>query len=196
MKSLLILLGMSALAGYRVASPLPRHLSYLPEPEFGPLVSCVELEKRDGLVTKKGTGQTFSGQTIIYSGGLLHIQAFRNGADPTYLPEPPEVGGLMFPNHPACHVAVREYIQEHGPGHNEYMFLMEYGTKADLPVLLYGLQSMGETTNRAIVCTRAHCVYALEMISGARPGYNYSDWAQWWKQQHRTDPPQWKPERE
>ena len=66
----------------------------------------------------------------------------------------------------------------------------------DIPILLYGLHAMGETTNLALVCTRIHCVDALCRITGTNVGYNYSDWAKWWKEKHGTEPVQWKPEKE
>lgn len=159
-----------------------------------PVVAWSHLEGRHGRFYSKGTTNLFTGRAVSYpnyfypdcivDGRKLDLMAVSNN--------PKNIG----PDAAPYQDALRDYVQEHGPGHNEYIFFCQHGRESDIPALLYGLKSMGETTNSAIGCTRAHCLEALQSVTGAKPGINYSDWAKWWKAKYDADPPEWKPTEE
>ncbi len=161
------------------------------EAPSGPIVARSDLVKSGDRMFWRNTERPFTGRTVEYDGSFF-FEAFRDGY-PVDNVEPPEQV-TMFPEDEPYQKAVRDYVRKNGPNHDTYFFFRLYGTKADVPMLLYGLRSMGEMKGRAMVCTRGHCVDALHSITGAKPGYNYSDWEEWWKQKYKTNSPRWKPE--
>ncbi|MFH1731729.1 MAG: hypothetical protein ABIF82_08770 [Planctomycetota bacterium] len=162
------------------------------EAPSGPIVLRSDLAKPGDRMLWRNTGKPFTGRAVEYYGHGFWVEAFRDGY-PVDIMEPAERVPL-FPEGEPYQKAVREYVRKNGPDHSTYLFFLAYGAQADVPMLLYGLRSMGEMKGRSMVCTRGHCVDALQSITGAKPGYNYSDWEKWWQQEYRTDPPQWKPE--
>jgi|GEM_PF-2891033 len=154
-----------------------------------PITSCTNLEERGGKLCWKGSDRRFTGRTVLFPS---HVEAYRDGEPDKEIIEPPTEE--RFPAGQPFQDAEREYVRSHGLSHDTYFFFQKHGTENDIPFLLYGLYSMGETTNGLIVCTRSHCVEALSKITGTNVGYNYSDWAKWWKEKHGAEPVQWKPE--
>lgn len=168
-----------------------------PTAPLQPIVSRSQLVERDGLVYIQEDGKLFSGSTVIYSGaGEFSIQEYLAGKETWsgYSDEPQELPEELFPADPLYLAAVRTFVARHGPGHNEYFFYSKYGREADLPMLLCSLKSFGESKG-PFICTQAHCVDALQSITGATPGHNYSDWVKWWKAKYKRDPPHWEPEK-
>jgi hypothetical protein len=85
--------------------------------------------------------------------------------------------------------SVRRDVRLYGPGHDAYVHLAKYGSKEDIPSLLYGLK----TETDIEVCTYQHCVEALRALSGANPGDTYGDWTNWWVRQMNEPVPEWHP---
>lgn len=197
MKTIVSCLFVVIIAGCVTKGTLPHYLSYLPEEQFGPLVSWSQLYEQDGKVYEKHGSRPFTGQTIRYWAGAYLLYAYKDGSVPDGLPDRPPVEGEFNPTHAACQDAIRAYVKEYGPQHDTYFFFQKCGNKDDLPILLYGLKSedVAPSANYGIVCTQLHCVDALKKITGANPGLHYSDWATWWREEYRTEPPEWKPER-
>ena len=67
--------------------------------------------------------------------------------------------------------------------------LGRYGTKEDIPSLLYGLQQQTDTNE----CTYQHCLDALRNLSGASPADTYADWTNWWVVEKHQPVPDWHP---
>jgi hypothetical protein len=164
--------------------------SWPPEAPRKPLVAASQVEEINGITYWKGTTNSFTGRTVAYDGGFFH-EGFVSGNE-AIIPEEPE-HPVLYPDEAPYQQAVRDFVCQNGPNHDTYLFFQQHGNQDDIPALLYGLQSMGETTNRAVVCTRIHCVDALQSITSARPGINYSDWVKWWTDKYETEPPKWTP---
>lgn len=156
-----------------------------------PITSCTNLEQREGTLYWKGSDRRFTGRTVLVS---PDVDAYRDGK--LDLETMTTTATEFYPAEQPFQDAVREQVKKCGLHHNTYFFFQEHGVEQDVPVLLYGLKAMGETTNRGMDCERGHCVDALRKITGTNVGYNYSDWARWWKRKYGTDPVQWTPERE
>ena len=84
---------------------------------------------------------------------------------------------------------VRRDVRLYGPGHDEVMYLGRYGSKEDIPLLLYGLK---QQTNRED-CTYGHFIDALRALSGANPGDTYGEWTNWWSTETKQPVPDWHP---
>ena len=65
--------------------------------------------------------------------------------------------------------------------HDAFIVLAEHGTEESVPYLLDWLRTQDDVKDSIIVCTRGHCIEALEKITGMKLGYNYSDWQDWEK---------------
>ena len=162
-----------------------------PPPPEGPIVTSSGVETRKGLTFWKESTNLFTGRVISYPG--YSPTCYIRGKE--LYPLEPSEDLALFPEGDIYQQAVREHVQDYGPWHNEFSFFSTHGKESDIPMLLYALESMGESTNGTVVCTQAHCVHALQSITGAKPGYNYSDWEKWWKEEYKTDPPKWKPKK-
>ena len=84
---------------------------------------------------------------------------------------------------------VRRDVRAFGLGHDEFVWLGKYGSKDDIPSLLYGLKQQTNSED----CTHAHCLDALHTLSGASPGDSYSDWTNWWVREMKRPVPDWHP---
>jgi hypothetical protein len=84
---------------------------------------------------------------------------------------------------------VRRDVGLYGPDHEEFIFLGKYGSKEDIPSLLYGLKQQTDKE----VCTYRHCLEALHTLSGASPGDTYGDWTNWWIREMQQPVPDWHP---
>jgi hypothetical protein len=159
-------------------------------PTDAPVVSCTNLVKRWGTVYQKNSGKPFTGTTWIYYGlGSVDEQAYYDGR-PVYSSgiHMETSSETMFPTNAACQDAVREFIAREGPSHDSYFFLAEFGNASDIPVLLRALKRFGDTSG-AMTCSKVHCLEALQRITGAYPGENYSDWVRWRRDARSTQPP-------
>ena len=160
-------------------------------------VSCTRLREWEDRMRWKDSKEPFTGSTVIYYGSGFGVSHYREGKEITAETGREEAREEMFPEQQEYQDAVRAYVARHGPDHDEYAFFYaRHGKGSDLPVLLFGLQSLGDTTNGVMVCTKAHCLDALRTITGANPGVNYSDWAKWYHEQYKTEPPDWAPRQE
>jgi hypothetical protein len=66
-----------------------------------------------------------------------------------------------------------------GAHHDAFIYLIHCGNYESVPLLINALRwypSEGE----AMVCTKAHCLKALQTITGHDAGNDYRDWAEWW----------------
>ena len=163
------------------------------ESPIPPFVSCTKLVACEDGMCWKDSKKPFTGSTVSYY-GLFTVSEYREGKEviAAYCePEPEE----LFPEQQEYQDAVRAYVAHHGPGHNEYLFYMRHSKESDLPVLLFGLESLGDTTDGVMVCTKGHCLAALRTITGEDPGVNYSDWVNWYQKQNKTEPPKWEPKK-
>ncbi|MGP8199123.1 MAG: hypothetical protein ACLQU4_06440 [Limisphaerales bacterium] len=84
---------------------------------------------------------------------------------------------------------VRRDVRLYGPGHDDYLYLGKYGSKEDIPSLLYGLKQQTNSQD----CTYGHCVDALRALSGANPGDTYREWTNWWGIEMKQPVPDWHP---
>jgi hypothetical protein len=82
-------------------------------------------------------------------------------------------------------LAHRALTRTSGNHHDAFLILVEHGKEESVPYLLDWLQAQGDLRGDGVVCTRSHCVEALEKITGKKLGYNYSDWKGWDKQPDR-----------
>lgn len=99
------------------------------------------------------------------------------------------VSGAYFGFRQTLLTSVRRDVRLFGPDHDALVCLGKYGSKEDIPSLLYGLNQL---TNREI-CTYGHCVEALCKLSGANPGDTYGDWTNWWVRVRNEPVPDWHP---
>ena len=160
-----------------------------------PLVAACRVEEFGGVTYWKGTHKPFTGRTVKYDGSF-DFAAFIDGQEPEFFEMAEDDPMAFFPEEEPYQEAVRHYVRRHGLDHNIYFFFTQHGTVDDLPILLYGLRGMGESKGPSFVCTRGHCVDALRRITGADVGWNYSDWAAWWKARYGEAPSEWKPGQE
>jgi hypothetical protein len=84
---------------------------------------------------------------------------------------------------------MRHQVWMIGPGHDDYILFGKYGSKEDIPWLLYGLEHQTDTEE----CTYDHCIEALRRLSGANPGRTYADWTNWWVKEMHEPVPDWHP---
>ncbi len=67
-----------------------------------------------------------------------------------------------------------------GRHHDAFVILARHGDAGSVPYLIRGLRRMGDLEpGGGMTCSRAHCVEALERITGYRAGWNHRDWARW-----------------
>ena len=59
--------------------------------------------------------------------------------------------------------------------HDSFIYLQEVGDESSLPYLIRALGRMGEIQ----MCTKGHCVDALEAISGEKFGEDVEAWERW-----------------
>ena len=74
-----------------------------------------------------------------------------------------------------------------GP-HDAFLVLIREGDADSIPYLLWALRWQPDTKG-VMTCTKAHCIKALERITGHKAGCNYQDWATWWEATGRHLPP-------
>ena len=79
-----------------------------------------------------------------------------------------------------------------GMHHDAFLLVNDYGDVKSIPYLLRGLRWQPYTGpgDRAMVCTKAHCLTALRRITGHDAGLNYEDWARWWQDKGSKLPPE------
>lgn len=70
-----------------------------------------------------------------------------------------------------CHDCIR--WRDH---HDAYLRLIEVGDDTSIPYLIDGLNRLGDTQ----MCSRSHCIEALETISGEKFGGDVSAWENWY----------------
>ena len=63
--------------------------------------------------------------------------------------------------------------------HDALLTLVGHGKDESVPYLLDWLKAQGDFQGGGMVCTRAHCLEALEKITGKELGCDYSDWEDW-----------------
>lgn len=63
--------------------------------------------------------------------------------------------------------------------HDAFVVLVEVGNEESVPYLLDWLKSQGDIQGDAVGCARAHCIEALEKITGKKLGCDYEDWKDW-----------------
>lgn len=76
-------------------------------------------------------------------------------------------------------IAHRALARPKGNHHDALIVLTDHGDQSSIPYLLDWLKAQGELRGDGIVCTRSHCIEALEKITGKKLGYNYSTWKDW-----------------
>ena len=74
----------------------------------------------------------------------------------------------------ACHDCIR--WENH---HDSYLILIEKGNDTSIPYLIRGLKRMEDSH----MCTKEHCIEALETISGKDYGDDIHSWKTWYSQQ-------------
>lgn len=164
-----------------------------------PLVWSHNLVEKNNVFYIVGSDIPFTGWEIKGSGN--HLMPYFDGhivtmpKTTTRTNAPSNVAVHQFLQREESLEAIRQWVREQGPDHDTYSFFEKHGTYDDVPVLLYGLKSMGEDPVGPYECERGHCLDALEKITGALPGNNYSDWVKWWQDKYKTEPPDWKPEK-
>jgi hypothetical protein len=159
-----------------------------------PFASLSQVVRRDGHAFWRKSGKPCTGTLVTYLGGGYQLRAYFDGYAPEEL-------YLDYPEHNR-HVseageitrdAFRYYTARNAPGHNEYLRLASLGDESDIPMLLVSLRSFRKREDGLMICCQLHCVAALRAITGANPGYSYSEWASWWKSKYGTEVPDWKP---
>ncbi len=98
----------------------------------------------------------------------------------TPLPPPPGLGGWDDPKGRAELYALLDAGQD---VHNACIFAENAGDDA-VPHLIRALRQFGDKEpgpRDGIVCTWAHCVEALQKITGAHPGYTARTWQRWYE---------------
>ncbi len=74
--------------------------------------------------------------------------------------------------------------------HDAFLYLEKFGGPDDVPYLLWGLRWQKDTApGEGMICTKAHCLDALQRITGHDAGMNYTDWAEWWESVDHQVPP-------
>jgi hypothetical protein len=157
------------------------------------LIPRSQLEIRNEKVYQKGSTELFSGVTVEYLAGFDYVK-YINGTEVLEEVDVSQYEKDLFPHEVSHQQAVRDSVDQVGPGHSTYFFYAEHGKESDLPLLLYGLKQMGESHGE-FVCTRSHCLDALQKITGVKPGINHSDWQKWWRSKYGTDIPLWNPKK-
>ena len=172
--------------------------TYLPNDQLAflvkesPLVSCGELSQH-GKITE-WNGQPFTGRTVQYMWGF-ELALYRDGRRVPNKRIPWGVTTDFLPDrethHELYYAAFRAYARsDWGFAHDEYVRIIKYGygNIEDVPKLIRGLEYHGDVTpGEPVVCSRDHCLEALELITGAKPGLNASDWKKWWEDHQKKE---------
>lgn len=159
-----------------------------------PFVSLLQVVERGGKMVWRESGEPFSGTLVTYEGLGHHLWAYSEGRVPDGLfPAQPNLERHLSSAEETARDALRYHTDRHGPGHNTYIDLARIGEESDVPMLLASLRSFAKREDGLMVCSQAHCVAALRVITGENPGSHYSDWAAWWKRTYGTEVPDWKP---
>ena len=170
-----------------------------PQAPRWPLISCVELEERDGLMRWKEGGAPFTGSVIecgsMFDGGFsragyvegVFIDSWAEEFDPEQISDTKPYRD-----------AIRRKAERVGLHHDDYLlYYIPHGEESDLPVLLYSLKKLGKYSGdpeqKLMDCEWCHCLEALQEITGANPGIFYDDWAGWYKEHYGETVPEWKP---
>jgi hypothetical protein len=76
--------------------------------------------------------------------------------------------------------------------HDSCLALVNVGDASSVPRLIRALSFLPDVeikgTRMGIICTQAHCVAALERITGVKVGVSYSSWKRWWDETHPGHP--------
>jgi len=63
-----------------------------------------------------------------------------------------------------------------GNHHDAFLYLFDHGNAGSVPALLSGLR----WNEKSVVCTKSHCLGALQKITNHDMGPTYGAWAKWW----------------
>lgn len=129
----------------------------------------------------------FTGRTIRYQLGF-ELVLYEKGRQVPDKRIPYCVTSHFLPdqktNDAIYRAAFREYARsDMGFAHDEYVVCFQdgYGQIEDVPKLIKGLEYWGDIKpGEPVVCSRDHCLEALEFVTGSKPGLNASDWKKWW----------------
>ena len=75
--------------------------------------------------------------------------------------------------------------------HDAYIDLIRVGDESSVPFLIRSLKWHPRSPDGSMVCTKGHCLEALERITNNNPGYEYEDWKRWWRENRRKTRQEW-----
>ena len=88
-----------------------------------------------------------------------------------------------------CHQVLRIPGGNH---HDAFILLESAGDESSIPLLIWALRWQEDTPSpsQSMICTKVHCLEALQHITGANAGMNYRDWKTWSAgKKNRSDSP-------
>jgi hypothetical protein len=68
--------------------------------------------------------------------------------------------------------------------HDSCLYLIEVGDHSSVPFLIHALHLVPLTPAGSMVCTRSHCLEALQTITHQSLGPTTEAWERWWSQRH------------
>ncbi|MBN1917207.1 MAG: PQQ-binding-like beta-propeller repeat protein [Verrucomicrobia bacterium] len=75
--------------------------------------------------------------------------------------------------------------------HDDYIHLIYIGDESSVPFLIWSLRWEERSPDGSMVCTKAHCLEALEQITNNDPGCEHEDWQRWWRANRRKSRREW-----
>ena len=108
-----------------------------------------------------------SGLLFIYFDFWLPNKRLSN-IDALIAPTPQEIREL-------CHQVLKYPFGNH---HDAFIMLEGYGNTESIPILINALKWQRETkADERMICTKSHCLEALQKLTGEDFGNNYDDWS-------------------
>jgi hypothetical protein len=68
--------------------------------------------------------------------------------------------------------------------HDSCLYLIDIGDHSSVPFLIHALRLEPLTPTGSMVCTRRHCLEALQTITHQTLGSTTEAWERWWSQKH------------
>ena len=113
----------------------------------------------------------------------LWIGGCRTGSELPQWVRPAPVRGSIAQQRNEAHRVLDAAASQDDGVHDACGALISIGTNESIPHLIQALKVFPDEEPKAVICTWMHCVHALEKITKAKPGYSYTAWSRWAREQ-------------